>query len=144
MENKKKLTDLKVGDAVWTLQDGHTEVVELCPKNQYPIRTCKGFYQKSYTIDGKINSSQQFQSLFLDNPFEDKIEPKEMMCEWQGTYKKVECIVSSDGRVFVQSGYKNAKEIEPEETLPLAISEISLEQIAEKFGVDVMQIRIKP
>jgi hypothetical protein len=136
----KKLADLKVGDEVWTIQSGFAPITEINYKNPFGIDV--GGY--SYQMNGKYFDSDIFSSLYLENPFEHKIKPKEMMCEWQGTYKKVECIVSSDGRVFVQSGYSNAKEIEPEEALQLAIVEISIIQIAEKFGVDVEQIRIKP
>jgi hypothetical protein len=133
----KKLADLKVGDAVWTVQTGIDFV-----KSKAELIILEG--GESYYPNGCYRLKDMFPSLYLINPFEDKIEPKEMMCEWQGTYRKVECIVSSDGRVFVQSGFSNAKEIEPEEALQLAIVEISIIQIAEKFGVDVEQIRIKP
>jgi hypothetical protein len=142
----KTLADLKVGDAVWTLQDGYTEVSELCPKNEYPIRAGKGAYQKSYTIDGRINNCHKYQSLFLDNPFDKKAESKLMLVS-TGTSDWVEkpiIIDSITNRIFVMSDWEFYKEIEPEETLSLAIAEISLEQIAEKFGVDVEQIRIKP
>lgn len=53
-------------------------------------------------------------------------------------------IISSCDEIFVKSEWEFYKEIEKKETLPLAVAEISLEQIAEKFGLDVEQIRIKP
>jgi len=134
----KTLADLKVGDEVWTIQMGYTKIIEVSNHGEYPIRTLGNH---SYTKDCKYSMHNEYPSIFLENPFE--IMPKKIMCEWGFKHQEVECIVSSDKRVFVESGYSLSKEINLE-TLPKAIAEISLEQIAEKFGLDVEQIRIKP
>ena len=134
----KTLKDLKVGDIVWTIQDGFTNIIRI---DENHITTNS---KRTYYLDGKYHSDNKYPSMFIENPFEHKIKPKEMMCEWQGSSKKVECIVSDDGRVFVQSGYSNAKEIEPEDKLGSIVAVVSLKQIAEKFGLNIEDLRIKP
>lgn len=137
----KTLKDLKVGDKVWTIQNGLTHLTENTKSDTYPL-DINGY---TYTADGRYLTRDSYPSLYLTNPFEKKVEGKYMMVSTDGEYwNKRFVIISENEKVFVESEWEFYKEIEPEETLPKAIAEISLEQIAEKFGVDVEQIRIKP
>lgn len=137
----KTLADLKVGDEVWI----KTEVTSVSYDGFFPIKTQSGL---QFNLDGeqKVFESRRIQRLFVKNPFEKKAESKLMLVS-TGTSDWIEkqiIIDSITNRVFVMSEWEFYKEIEPKETLTaLAIAEISLEQIAEKFGVDVEQIRIK-
>jgi LysM repeat protein len=132
----KTLKDLKVGDAVWTIQTGIDFV-----KSIEELIILEG--GESYYPNGCYRLKDMYPSLFLENIFEKKIEPKLMLCKFIG-WTEENVIVASNGDIFVKSGYTEAKEIEPE-TLPKmdVVAEISLQEIAEKFGVDVEQIRIK-
>lgn len=133
----KTIKDLKVGDEVWTIQEGLTKVTDCNPSEEYPIRVGRFFY----TIDGKYALNHKHPSLFLENPFEQKIEPKLMLCKFIG-WTEENVIVASNGDIFVKSGYTEVKEIEQKKNVEIAI--ITLDEIAEKFGVNVEQIRIKP
>lgn len=46
---KSDLSKVKVGDKIWTIQSGWTEVIQINEKTDYPIRT----EEDSYTFDGK-------------------------------------------------------------------------------------------
>jgi tricorn protease-like protein len=132
----KTLADLKVGDEVWTVVNGFEKVTSLKNDFLYPIVV----KERIYTIEGKYGITDKYPSLFLKNPFEQKIEPKLMLCKFIGwTYENV--IVASNGDIFVKSRYTEVKEIEQKKNVEIAI--ITLDEIAEKFGVDVTQIRIK-
>jgi hypothetical protein len=133
----KTLKDLKVGDAVWTIQNG----IEFVKSIEELIILESG---ESYYPNGCFRLKDMYPSLFLKNPFEQKVEGKYLMVSDDNEYwHKRFVIISSCDEIFVHSEWLFAKEIESE-TLPKAIAEISLEQIAEKFGVDVEQIRIRP
>jgi len=135
----KTLKDLKVGDEVWTIQSGFAPITEINYENPFGIDV-GGF---SYQMDGKYFDSDIFSSLYLENPFEKKIEGKFMMVSTDGLYWTTNrVIIDNYGEIFVQSGWKFAKEIEPE-TFTKPITEITLDEIAEKFGIDVKQIKIK-
>lgn len=132
----KTLADLKVGDEVWTIQRGLGRITAINDKNTFGIDV-DGY---SYQLDGKYFDSDIFPSLFLENPFEQKIEPKLMLCKFIG-WTEENVIVASNGDIFVKSGYTEVKEIEQKKNVEIAI--ITLDEIAEKFGVNVEQIRIK-
>jgi hypothetical protein len=129
----KTLADLKVGDAVWTIQTGIDFV-----KSKAELIILEG--GESYYPNGCYSLKDMFPSLYLINPFEQKIEPKLMLCKFIG-WTEENVIVASNGDIFVKSGYTEVKEIEQKKNVEIAI--ITLDEIAEKFGVNVEQIRIK-
>jgi len=129
----KTLADLKVGDAVWTVQTGIDFV-----KSKAELIILEG--GESYYPNGCYRLKDMFPSLYLINPFEQKIEPKLMLCKFIG-WTEENVIVASNGDIFVKSGYTEVKEIEQKKNVEIAI--ITLDEIAEKFGVNVEQIRIK-
>ena len=62
----KDLKDLKVGDKVWTIQEGWTEIVKIEDAISYKIRTKLNIYsEKGMFINTDLNPS-----LFLTNPYE--------------------------------------------------------------------------
>jgi hypothetical protein len=129
----KTLADLKVGDAVWTVQTGIDFV-----KSKAELIILEG--GESYYPNGCYRLKDMFPSLYLINPFEQKIEPKLMLCKFIG-WTEENVIVASNGDIFVKSRYTEVKEIEQKKNVEIAI--ITLDEIAEKFGVNVEQIRIK-
>jgi hypothetical protein len=129
----KTLAYLKVGDAVWTIQTGIDFV-----KSKAELIILEG--GESYYPNGCYRLKDMFPSLYLINPFEQKIEPKLMLCKFIG-WTEENVIVASNGDIFVKSGYTEVKEIEQKKNVEIAI--ITLDEIAEKFGVNVEQIRIK-
>jgi hypothetical protein len=66
---KSDLSNVKVGDRIWTIHEGWTEVQYIQPSSEYPIIT-----NFSYTIDGKNHYSHKHPSAFLEYPFERPIE----------------------------------------------------------------------
>ena len=56
---------IKVGDKVWTIQEGETRVTRIVCDTPYPITTSKG---NSYTAEGKLYSDDKHPSLFWSNP----------------------------------------------------------------------------
>jgi hypothetical protein len=132
----KTLADLKVGDAVWTIQTG----IDFVKSKEELIILESG---ESYYPNGCYSFKDMYPSLFLEDILNKKVEGKFMMVSTDGLYWTTNrVIIDSYGEIFVQSGWKFAKEIETE-TFTKSITEITLEQIAEKFGVDVEQIKIK-
>lgn len=68
-EEQLKLADLsnvKVGDTIWTIHNGFTEVKEIRLSDIYSIKT--KIY--SYTFDGKNQKLDKHPSAFTKNPFE--------------------------------------------------------------------------
>lgn len=98
---KSDLSKVKVGDKIWTIQSGWTEVIQINKKTDYPIRT----EEDSYTFDGKSTIFEKHPSAFLEYPF--KHEPIEKdtlvyyrdkeVCPWKvGYYSHFE-----DGKHYV-------------------------------------------
>ena len=63
---KSDLSNVKVGDTIWTIQDEYTKVIAVNNPATYPIETAT----HSYALDGKFRMSDKFPSAFLTNPFE--------------------------------------------------------------------------
>ena len=57
------LSNVKVGDTIWTIQDGYEEVTAV---GDYNIETQNYFYN----FDGKYQEGDKHPSAFLSNPFE--------------------------------------------------------------------------
>ena len=66
---KVDLSKVKVGDKIWTIQEGWVTVRSTSYIiKEYPI--CAGL--SSYTIDGKIDSTNKYPSAFLEYPFKEQ------------------------------------------------------------------------
>jgi len=63
---KSDLSKVKVGDSIWTIQEGWTKVSDNKDSKYYPIRT----ENETYTLDGRLSTDDQHPSAFLTNPFE--------------------------------------------------------------------------
>lgn len=64
---KNDLSKVKVGDKIWTIQEGWTKVTKI-NEYSYPIETTFPF---SYNFDGKSYLSHKYPSAFLECPFKD-------------------------------------------------------------------------
>ena len=74
---------IKVGDKVWTIQDGDTEIAEVDIKASHPITTKSGYW---YMADGKISPMHASPSLFWVKPYEtlpEKPEPPKYQWLWK-------------------------------------------------------------
>ena len=67
---------LKVGDKVWSIQEGNTEIKHLDGDSVYPIRTTNN---ELYKKDGCYQTNDNFPSLFKSNPFESISEYPKVM-----------------------------------------------------------------
>ena len=64
---KSDLSSVKVGDKIWTIQEGWVQVESISKKDViYPI-LIKNYW---YTLDGKLSEIDEHPSAFLENPFE--------------------------------------------------------------------------
>ena len=74
---------IKVGDKVWTIQDGDTEIAEVDIKTSHPITTKSGYW---YMADGKISPMHASPSLFWVKPYDtppEKPEPPKYQWLWK-------------------------------------------------------------
>src|SRR3990167_8519407 len=55
---------IKVGDKIWTIQEGWTEVINIRPAHHYQIETLL----MSYTTDGLFREDDKHQSAFWSDP----------------------------------------------------------------------------
>jgi hypothetical protein len=80
---KVDLSKVKVGDKIWTIEEGWTKVVgiDLDLYNKYPIET----RDNTYTIDGKIDSSDKFPSAFIEYPFKEQPIEKDTLVWFRDT-----------------------------------------------------------
>jgi len=60
------LSNVKVGDTIWTIKEGISEVIGIGADDHYPIRT----NIDSYTLYGKRVDTNKYPSAFTKNPFE--------------------------------------------------------------------------
>jgi hypothetical protein len=151
-ETIKKLSDLsnvKVGDTIWTVQDGETKVISVKNGKYHPIKTVDAIY----TIDGKFLVNDQFPSAFLKNPFESQERWVEVRDDEEEEWVRKKLIMEKNGKFICWRNAKTDEEVEEslntttwyymrEIEEPKQI-EITLDEIAEKFGVSVEQLKIK-
>ena len=66
---KSDLSNVKVGDKIWTIQEGWTEVERIANNNSnlFPIYTKRG---ECYGLGGSYRLEDKHPSAFLENPFE--------------------------------------------------------------------------
>lgn len=65
---KVDLSKVKVGDEIWTIEEGWTKVLSIDYSKDYPIKTKKW----TYTLEGKIYSKYKYPSAFLEYPFKEQ------------------------------------------------------------------------
>jgi len=146
------LSNVKVGDTIWTIQEGNIEVVEIKRNtNHYHIVG----QNKSYTFDGRLLNTDKYPSAFTKNPFENiGFQERWMMVSTDEKEWVKRCVFTQKNGFFISwswaddeasleketsaTDWEYAKEIEEPKEL-----ELTLEQIAEKFGVSVESIKIK-
>ena len=161
MATNKTLKDLKVGDRVWNIQQGWTTIKQIDFYRSYPLSTNEG---DCYTFEVKFMTIDKYPSLFLNNPFEEqKSEQQEFEPRWM--------LVSHENIVFkkryvvqILNGFYLAidnieKQYELDEILskqnitnvinwPYAKEildpiELTMDEIADRFGISVEQLKIK-
>jgi hypothetical protein len=66
---KSDLRKVKVGDKIWTIQDGWIEVIEIDNEEPYYVIDTE---IHTYTIDGKVNITNKYPSAFLEYPFKEQ------------------------------------------------------------------------
>lgn len=129
---KSDLSKVKVGDKIWTIQEGWTEVIDVIKDDCcYPIDT----KENSYTLDGRYDYEDKHPSAFLTNPFESQ-EPKEWLVR-----DSIGSIISwvkrkgipINGKFYIESDWEEWKEIEP-------ISELTIEERIKRIE---QQLKIK-
>ncbi len=68
---KSDLSKVKVGDEIFTIENGWTKVIDIENNDKYPIET----KDNTYALDGKRLKGDKYPSAFLEYPFkEQKIE----------------------------------------------------------------------
>ena len=152
-------SDAKVGDKVYSLRYGEQLIVYIISNAKYPIQT----NNCSYTINGKHYTDDLYPILFKSNPFIEiaKLNNKESKNNeerWIEVYdnklyiwirRKLVAVrnnkaicwsrATNDEEVLNATdvySWDKWREIQPE-------VELTLEQIAEKFGIDVNKLKIK-
>jgi hypothetical protein len=132
----KTIKDLKVGDKAYFVGLGWGIVSSDAYMSLYPISVVFDNDLISFTIDGRLNNNDKLPSLFLTNPFEQRGEVMLVSTNGSDWYQK-DVIVASNG-IYVKSEWIQAKEIEQPQELIL-----SMQEIAEKFNIDVNLLKIK-
>ena len=142
---KEDLSNLKIGDKVYSIQKGWGVVVDF--NDAIIVRVSSTKY--TFTLGGKYFTSDLNQSLFTFNPFEKINEfPKWMEVkkrgeeEWEKAYviayvfDAYLCFPNTKGYLFNSFYVNEVREIQP-------IKEFTMEELAKLAGVDVKDFRIK-
>jgi hypothetical protein len=66
---KSDLSKVKVGDRIFTIEDGLVNVISIDDTDKYPIETDSS---SCYTIDGKRARDDKYPSAFLEYPFKEQ------------------------------------------------------------------------
>ena len=143
---------LKVGDKVWTIQEGDTEVINFDYNTIYPIRTTNN---ELYKKDGSFQTNDKFPSLFKSNPFESISEyPKVMEVSTSESFSDVQkrIVFGKNDKGFITISRKDninsikdndyvcihpfAREIQKKKT------RLTMEDIAKLANIDVKDLEI--
>lgn len=145
--------NLVVGQKVWSILHGELVIANLEKTNRYPITVVDSNKQeKIFTIEGKYHLNHTYPALFLSNPFEQVSEfPKvmEVSDNNYNWYKRV-VVIADNKYYFTRSNIESIAEVKGTEKLlrwayarEVQIHELTLKDIADKFGISVDSIRIK-
>lgn len=140
------LSNVKVGDTIWTIESGEVTVSNILINDNYQIKTSES---GTFTLNGKYAKTDKFPSAFIKNPFENinTFQEREMMVSndkinWYKRnvfYKRNHLFLTDINRPLPGRGdvccWRYAKEIEPK-------LKLTFEEIAKKFNTDVKNIEI--
>ena len=73
---KSNLSKVKVGDKIWTIQDGWTKVIKIDDEEPHFIIDTTN---ETYTIDGKSKRGDKHPSAFLEYPFKQQVIEKDTL-----------------------------------------------------------------
>jgi hypothetical protein len=142
------LSNVKVGDTIWTIPNGEIGVIGVILEDDYPIKIGRTTYQ----LDGKNYSDDKYPSAFIRNPFENiGFQERWMLVSYDGkTWKRRKVFMEKNGKFIAWSGAETDEEVIKSTDCTgwsyakgIEDLELTLEQIAEKFGVSVESIKIK-
>lgn len=124
---KSDLSNVKVGDKIWTIQEGWTEVARTNSSNLFPIET----NGECYTIKGAYRLEDKHPSAFLENPFEKEI-----------TREVEEKILNGFHTSLYDSGNLDMMLYHVEEYLDQKYKALpTAEEAAEKLGITISQLK---
>ena len=143
---------LKVGDKVWTIQEGDTEVIKLRRNGEYSIHT----KEQLYTKEGYFVKQHKSPSLFKSNPFESISEyPKVMEVSTSESFSNVQkrIVFGKNDKGFITIGAKdkindiysgNSVHIHPyaREIQEKKKTRLTMEDIAKLANIDVKDLEI--
>lgn len=153
MELKSNLSNVKVGDKVFSTIDGWGIVALISGDIKYHINVKFENYYSVFTLDGKINDTDKYPALFTYNPFEQKrFDPRWMLVSSDGISWKKRYVIGKEIQYkYVAYTYTEteeesstilweyAKEIEE---IKISMEE-AIEELAKLKRVDKSLIKIK-
>lgn len=106
------LSNVKIGDTIWTIQNGFVKVIMINPTETYSIVT----NIDSYTIKGFMFKKDKFPSAFTKNPFKEKdFKERWMMVSEEGTcWVKRKVFMKKNGHVISWSCAETKKGVKKE------------------------------
>jgi hypothetical protein len=143
MKHLIKFEELKVGQEIWI----KAEVEQFTDSSNYPIRVLG----HGFTRDGKLRLSDKDPILFLSNPFEGSERVVEVKGDSEGVWKRRVLIKMVNGMPLC---WKKAETLEEAKNdvdtftwnfireLPTK-TVLTKQQIAEKFGVEIENLKIE-
>lgn len=107
---KSDLSKVKVGDKIWTIQEGWIEVKRIDTSEIFSIKT----EFNSYTIDGKNYSDDKYPSVFIEYPFKEQPIEKDTLV-WFRDYEHYYWHIGyyshfKDGKHFIFAGSNKSTE----------------------------------
>ena len=90
------MKEFKVGDRVWSIQDGYGKVEKL-DRLRYPVLvTHDNGDEVGYTQDGKNYEADEYPSLFHEKPECFKTKVTKEITRWVNIYEYAECLHKSE------------------------------------------------
>lgn len=141
------LSNVKVGDTIWTIESGEVTVSNILINDNYQIKTRDSW---TFTLNGKYAKTDKFPSAFIRNPFENinTFQEREMMVSNDNINWYKRNVFCKRNNLFLADSpspgrrwggglglWLYAKEIEPK-------LKLTFEEIARKFNTDVKNIEI--
>jgi hypothetical protein len=78
---KVDLSKVRLGDRIWTIEEGWTKVVDIDLDSKYPIET----RNNTYALDGKVNVGDKHPSAFLEYPLKEQEIEKDTLVWFRDT-----------------------------------------------------------
>jgi hypothetical protein len=159
MKNK----EFKPGQTAWSIELGPCRITDVEKDHDYPIKCCNANGDEiSYTLDGLYTDHNHGRSLFHTAPFNEDglpiLSPENSILMMVGDFGcspdfvRFVCGQLSNGRFITYSDADVFSEINPNEYTfwkyakhiqqPQEV-ELSMDEIAQKFGIDVSLLKIK-